>query len=250
MGRDVPAMVVSQQDRRAYREKVRQCLDVFARMLRESRFDPQPHHVGLEMEMNLVDDDCLPSMTSTKVLAAISDPSWATELGRFNLEINVPPHQLTGDALGDLEASVLQPARARRRPRAQHRLPDGDDRHPADRAAAGRHGRGHVRQPALPAAQRSDDRRPRRGHADLHRRNGAAAHARRHDHAGGRLHERAVSPAGEPRGVRAATGTPRRRSRASRSRWRRTRRSCSVASCGGRPGSRCSSRSPTPGRRS
>jgi hypothetical protein len=108
MGRDVPAMIVSQQDRRAYREKVRQCLDVFARMLRESRFDPQPHRVGLEMELNLVDDDCLPAMTSTKVLEAISDPLWATELGRFNLEINVPPQQLTGDALGKLEAEVLQ----------------------------------------------------------------------------------------------------------------------------------------------
>src|SRR5580704_16198143 len=108
MGRDVPSMTVSQQDRRAYREKVRQCLDVFARMLRESRFDSQPHHVGLEMELNLVDDDCLPAMTSTKVLEAISDPLWATELGRFNLEINVPPQQLTGDALGKLEAEVLQ----------------------------------------------------------------------------------------------------------------------------------------------
>src|ERR1700722_1328640 len=108
MGRDVPAMIVSQQDRRAYREKVRQCLDVFARMLRESRFDSQPHHVGLEMELNLVDEACLPAMTSTKVLEAISDPAWATELGRFNLEINVPPQQLTGDALGALEASVLR----------------------------------------------------------------------------------------------------------------------------------------------
>src|SRR6202035_4646100 len=108
MGRDVPAITVSQQDRRAYREKVRQCLDVFARMLRESRFDSQPHHVGLEMELNLVDDACMPAMTSTKVLEAISDPNWATELGRFNLEINVPPQQLTGDALGALEASVLR----------------------------------------------------------------------------------------------------------------------------------------------
>ena len=104
MGRDVPAMTVSQQDRRAYREKVRQCLDVFARMLRESRFDPQPHHVGLEIELNLVDADCMPAMTNTNVLDAIADPSWATELGRFNLEINVPPQQLTGDALGALEA--------------------------------------------------------------------------------------------------------------------------------------------------
>jgi hypothetical protein len=108
MGRDVPAMIVSQQDRRAYREKVRQCLDVFARMLRESRFDAQPHHVGLEIELNLVDADCMPAMTNAGVLEAISDPIWATELGRFNLEINIPPHRMSGPTLGNLEASVLK----------------------------------------------------------------------------------------------------------------------------------------------
>ncbi len=106
MGRDVPAMTVSQQDRRAYREKVRQCLDVFARMLRESRFDTEPRHVGLEIEVNLVDSTAMPAMTNTAVLAAIADPNWASELGRFNLEINVPPRQLTGDALGALEQCV------------------------------------------------------------------------------------------------------------------------------------------------
>src|SRR5580704_3570155 len=106
MGRDVPSITVSQHDRRAYREKVRQCLDVFARMLRESRFDTEPRQVGLEIELNLVDADGLPSMTNTKVLEAIADPSWASELGRFNLEINVPPRQLTGDALSALERVV------------------------------------------------------------------------------------------------------------------------------------------------
>jgi gamma-glutamyl:cysteine ligase YbdK (ATP-grasp superfamily) len=108
MGRDVPAMVVSQQDRRAYREKVRQCLDVFARMLRESRFETGPCQVGVEIELNLVDDDCLPAMTSIKVLEAIADPSWASELGRFNLEINVEPRKLAGNALSELEARVLR----------------------------------------------------------------------------------------------------------------------------------------------
>jgi gamma-glutamyl:cysteine ligase YbdK (ATP-grasp superfamily) len=107
MGRDVPAMTVSQQDRRAYREKVRQCLDVFARMLRESRFDTEPRHVGLEIEVNLVDSNGMPAMTNTAVLTAIGDPSWASELGRFNLEINVPPRQLTGEALSALEEGVL-----------------------------------------------------------------------------------------------------------------------------------------------
>ena len=83
MGRDVPAITVSQQDRRAYREKVRQCLDVFARMLRESRFETEPRQVGVEIELNLVDDECLPAMTNTKVLEAIADPSWATPATMF-----------------------------------------------------------------------------------------------------------------------------------------------------------------------
>jgi gamma-glutamyl:cysteine ligase YbdK (ATP-grasp superfamily) len=107
MGRDVPSITVSQHDRRAYREKVRQCLDVFARMLRESRFDSEPRQVGIEMEVNLVDADCMPSMTNVAVLEAIADPVWASELGRFNLEINVPPRELTGDALSALENDVL-----------------------------------------------------------------------------------------------------------------------------------------------
>jgi gamma-glutamyl:cysteine ligase YbdK (ATP-grasp superfamily) len=101
-------MTVSQQDRRAYREKVRQCLDVFARMLRESRFETEPRQVGLEIEVNLVDSAAMPVMRNSTVLAAIGDPSWASELGRFNLEINVPPRQLTGDALSALEHDVLE----------------------------------------------------------------------------------------------------------------------------------------------
>ena len=77
MGRDVPSITVSQQDRRAYREKVRQCLDVFARMLRESRFDTEPRQVGVEIELYLVDPDGMPAMTNTTVLEAIADPSFA-----------------------------------------------------------------------------------------------------------------------------------------------------------------------------
>jgi gamma-glutamyl:cysteine ligase YbdK (ATP-grasp superfamily) len=106
MGRDVPAITVSQADRRAYREKVRQCLDVFARMLRESRFENEAPQLGLEIELDLVDEAALPSMRNRQVLEAIADPSWASELGQFNLEINVPPRQLTRDAFAQLEECV------------------------------------------------------------------------------------------------------------------------------------------------
>jgi gamma-glutamyl:cysteine ligase YbdK (ATP-grasp superfamily) len=107
MGKDVPPITVSQQDRRHYRQKVRQCLDALARMLRDSWFETESQHVGLEVELNLVDDSGAPSMRSPEVLAAIGDPHWAPELGRFNMEINVPPRRLSGDALDQLEGQLL-----------------------------------------------------------------------------------------------------------------------------------------------
>ncbi|MCX4741488.1 glutamate-cysteine ligase family protein [Streptomyces antibioticus] len=95
MGRDVPALVFTREDRRRYRIKMQECLEVFAQMLRESRFEAERPQVGLEIELNLVDDRAEPAMRNTEVLEAIADPAWDTELGRFNLEINVPPRRLT-----------------------------------------------------------------------------------------------------------------------------------------------------------
>jgi hypothetical protein len=107
MGRDVPPISVSQQDRRRYREKVRRCLDALDRMLREGIFDTSTDRVGLEVELHLVDEYGAPSMKGADVLAAIGDPHWAPELGRFNLEINVPPRPFAGDALDQLEGQLL-----------------------------------------------------------------------------------------------------------------------------------------------
>ncbi|WP_189706855.1 glutamate-cysteine ligase family protein [Streptomyces phaeofaciens] len=95
MGRDVPALVFTREDRRRYRIKMQECLEVFAQMLRESRFASERPRVGLEIELNLVDDRAEPAMRNTEALEAIADPAWSTELGRFNLEINVPPRRLT-----------------------------------------------------------------------------------------------------------------------------------------------------------
>jgi gamma-glutamyl:cysteine ligase YbdK (ATP-grasp superfamily) len=106
MGRDIQAIKISGDDRRKYRDKLQRSLDVFDRMLRESRFEDDLAWVGLEIELNLVDLDGEPSMRNAVVLDAIADPAWATELGQFNLEINIPPRQLDRDALADLESEV------------------------------------------------------------------------------------------------------------------------------------------------
>jgi gamma-glutamyl:cysteine ligase YbdK (ATP-grasp superfamily) len=106
MGRDIQAIKISGEDRRKYRDKVQQSLDALARMLRDQLFETSPSQVGQEIELNLVDEHGTPSMRNADVLDAIADPAWATEVGQFNLEINVPPRQLAGDALADLEQEV------------------------------------------------------------------------------------------------------------------------------------------------
>jgi gamma-glutamyl:cysteine ligase YbdK (ATP-grasp superfamily) len=106
MGRDIDAIKISGEDRRNYRAKLNRSLDVFARMLRENMFESEPALVGQEIELNLTDPDGAPSMRNAEVLAAIADPIWATEVGQFNLEINVPPRELAGDAVVGLEQEI------------------------------------------------------------------------------------------------------------------------------------------------
>ena len=106
MGRDIQPIKITGEDRRTYRAKLARSLDVFARMLRDSLFEADSCLVGQEIELNLVDDNGAPSMQNADVLDAIADPSWATEVGQFNLEINVPPRSLDGDALGSLEEEI------------------------------------------------------------------------------------------------------------------------------------------------
>jgi gamma-glutamyl:cysteine ligase YbdK (ATP-grasp superfamily) len=106
MGREIQAIKITGEDRRNYRAKLARSLDVFARMLRDHLFETDPCLVGQEIELNLVDADGAPSMRNADVLAAIADPAWATEVGQFNLEINVPPRELAGDAVTALEEEI------------------------------------------------------------------------------------------------------------------------------------------------
>src|SRR4029450_6393664 len=75
-------------------------------MLRESRFEEERRSVGLEIELNLTDERGDPAMLNAQALEAIADPDFQTELGRFNLEINVPPRLLETSVFAALEEDV------------------------------------------------------------------------------------------------------------------------------------------------
>jgi gamma-glutamyl:cysteine ligase YbdK (ATP-grasp superfamily) len=106
MGEEVEAQEFSRADRTHYREKVRRNLDVFARMLREARFDTDDPMTGLEVELNLVDEVGDPALKNAEALAAIADEDFQTELGQFNIEINVPPAKLREGGLTTFEDTL------------------------------------------------------------------------------------------------------------------------------------------------
>ena len=119
MGDEVAAKVFTGEDRKRYREKVKRCLDVFARMLAESRFDADRRSIGLEIELNITEETGDPAMANQHVLEMIADPDWQTELAQFNIEINIPPRTLgrrrAERARGDRAAPAsTTPRRARR----------------------------------------------------------------------------------------------------------------------------------------
>src|SRR6476661_7422387 len=106
MGEDVEAQEFSRADRTRYREKVHRCLDTFARMLSEHHFDTDDPMTGLEVEFNLVDELGDPALKNAEALAAIADPDFQTELGQFNIEINVPPAKLREGGLATFEDTL------------------------------------------------------------------------------------------------------------------------------------------------
>lgn len=103
MGEEVDAQQFSRGDRTRHRAKVRRCLDVFARMLGEARFDTEDLLTGMEVEFNLVDADGDPALKNEEALAAIADPDFQTELGRFNIEVNAAPASLREGGLTSFE---------------------------------------------------------------------------------------------------------------------------------------------------
>lgn len=103
MGDAVAQTTFTREQRKLYRDKVRRCLDVFEQMLAAHSFDFDRPLTGMEIELNLVGGDWQPAMSNAQVLESIADPAYQTELGRYNIELNVPPRPLPGDSALELE---------------------------------------------------------------------------------------------------------------------------------------------------
>ncbi|MDY6809748.1 MAG: glutamate--cysteine ligase [Actinomycetota bacterium] len=110
MGTDVADREFTGEDRVRFRRQVSRGTEAIARMLADGLFTdqgrpPEPL-LGMEVELNLVDTDMNPAMANATVLDAIADPDYQTELGQFNIEINVSPRPFVTDDTISLEQAL------------------------------------------------------------------------------------------------------------------------------------------------
>ena len=76
------------------------------RMLDEGLVEEGVRRIGAEQELCLVDRAMRPAPVAEDVLARLPQGPFTTELGRFNLEINLDPRELSSTCLADLEREL------------------------------------------------------------------------------------------------------------------------------------------------
>jgi CBS domain-containing protein len=75
-------------------------------MLARGLIEAGVRRIGAEQELFLVDHTWRPAPVALEVLDAASDPHYTTELGRFNLEINLDPLVFSGNCLQQMEEDL------------------------------------------------------------------------------------------------------------------------------------------------
>lgn len=108
MGREVESQHYTREQRQEYRRKVQTNLDVLATMLSTNQFTDHSSMTGVEIELNLVDENLDPHFQNTQVLEAIADPNYVTELAKYNIELNVRPRTLPGRTALELEEDLRE----------------------------------------------------------------------------------------------------------------------------------------------
>ncbi|MEE1619857.1 glutamate--cysteine ligase [Zafaria sp. Z1313] len=107
MGAEVNAKTYTREQRTRYRERLMDNLETFEAFLATGTF-AGTGTIGLELELNLANDDFTPAMRNAEVLEQIADEAFQTEIGAFNIELNHPALAIAGRGLRDLEESLRQ----------------------------------------------------------------------------------------------------------------------------------------------
>lgn len=94
MGQLNVSKLSTREERCHYMNHVLKDLKALEYMLKHGLIEKQPIRIGAEQEFCLTDNRFMPYNISLKVLECLNDPDFTTEIGNFNLELNLNPLEL------------------------------------------------------------------------------------------------------------------------------------------------------------
>ncbi len=106
MGEQSIKPIVTQEQRKEFLYHLLNDVKVLDKMVNEDLFEKNIPRVGLEQQFCIVTYNFRPSTNSLKILKEINDPHFNTELGLFNLELNLEPIVLKNDCFKKLESQL------------------------------------------------------------------------------------------------------------------------------------------------
>src|SRR5947208_1103993 len=81
-------------------------LQALEQMLQGGLFEEDALRIGAEQEMFLVDSSMHPAGVALEVIKEAGDERLTTEIGKFNLEANLTPVDLTGNCFRAMEGEL------------------------------------------------------------------------------------------------------------------------------------------------
>jgi CBS domain-containing protein len=103
MGHQLITSTKNEDQKKAFTQSLLNDIHAFEQMLNSNLFENDCIRIGAEQELVIVGKDWMPFAGYQYLLNEAKDPDFTTELGRFNLEINLPPFQFEKSALREME---------------------------------------------------------------------------------------------------------------------------------------------------
>ena len=106
MGRTDVGDIGNDEHKREFMRRLLRDVEAMEIMLQKNMIESGISRIGAEQEMAFVDNAGRPAPIGELILEDLPDKEFTTELGRFNLEINLDPQLFTGTALSDMESQI------------------------------------------------------------------------------------------------------------------------------------------------
>ncbi|HEX6242902.1 MAG TPA: hypothetical protein VFZ61_18440 [Polyangiales bacterium] len=108
MGTEIQKERFNADDHERFRVRLQEQLGKLQSVLHSPGFSTQPHSIGAELELALVDEQGRPLPVSEHVVRAADTPNITPEMGAFDIELSTPPAPLKGAPFSALRESMRE----------------------------------------------------------------------------------------------------------------------------------------------